>query len=285
MSTKTLPQLLSLLLLTLLGTLLSVLFLPLFSLVSGYSMAEINEDVELLRLVQFVSASCMFLAPGLIFARLHSADAWDFLHLRTKLPIRGLLLGLGGLFLLSPLVSLTTYLNESLSLPSFLAPIEEWMRAQEDSTKSLVQKFFVVGGMGEFVQNVVVISLMAGLSEEVFFRGALQRIMERATRNPHLVIWATAAIFSAIHLQFYGFLPRMILGAFLGYLLLWTGSLWVPILVHAANNLLSIVVMSSESLKANDLFSGELQASDVPGYLFASVLGLLAFYYCARKRS
>ena len=67
----------------------------------------------------------------------------------------------------------------------------------------------------------------------------------------HIAIWITAIIFSAVHFQFYGFIPRVLLGAFFGYLALWSGSLWLPIFAHALNN--SLVVISTWLTKRNTI--------------------------------
>ena len=84
---------------------------------------------------------------------------------------------------------------------------------------------------------------MAGLSEEILFRGTLQQLFLSSGLNRHLAIWITSIIFSAIHMQFFGFVPRLLLGAYFGYLLWWSRSLWLPVIIHAFNN--SIVVYST----------------------------------------
>ena len=97
--------------------------------------------------------------------------------------------------------------------------------------------------MGGLIASVFVVGLMAGLSEEFLFRGAMLRTMQDSRWGKHAVVWIVAIVFSAFHLQFYGFFPRMVLGLWLGYLLVWTGSLWVPIIAHTLNN--STVVVFS----------------------------------------
>jgi hypothetical protein len=83
---------------------------------------------------------------------------------------------------------------------------------------------------------------MAALSEELFFRGVLQNVLIDCFKNKHVGVWVGAIIFSAFHLQFYGFLPRILMGAYLGYLLVWTGSLWPGIIAHFLNNGLAVYV-------------------------------------------
>ncbi len=134
-------------------------------------------------------------------------------------------------------------LNEQLSLPEALSDIEQWMRAAEDEALATTQTILDIHTVGELLACLLVVGLMAGLSEEMLFRGAMQRTMQDSRLSTHAVVWTVAIIFSAMHLQFYGFLPRMVLGVWLGYLLVWTRSLWAPIIAHTLNN--STVVVFS----------------------------------------
>ncbi len=86
------------------------------------------------------------------------------------------------------------------------------------------------------------IAIIPALFEELSFRGVFLPLLAKMTGNVHVAIWITAALFSLIHVQFYGFLPRMLMGALLGYLVIWSGSLWASILAHFANNALAIVL-------------------------------------------
>ena len=133
--------------------------------------------------------------------------------------------------------------NEAMTLPSWMSGLEQIMRALEDSAASATEQLLDINTVGELIACIFVAGVMAGLSEEMLFRGAMQRTMQDSRLNKHAVVWIVAIIFSAFHMQFYGFFPRMVLGLWLGYLLLWTRSLWVPIIAHTLNN--STVVMFS----------------------------------------
>lgn len=133
--------------------------------------------------------------------------------------------------------------NEAMTLPSWMSGLEQIMRALEDSAASATEQLLDINTVGELIACIFVAGVMAGLSEEMLFRGAMQRTMQDSCLNKHAVVWIVAIIFSAFHMQFYGFFPRMVLGLWLGYLLLWTRSLWVPIIAHTLNN--STVVMFS----------------------------------------
>ena len=133
--------------------------------------------------------------------------------------------------------------NEAMSLPASLSGLEHWMRTMEDSAAETTKQILDIHTVDELIACVLVVGVMAGLSEEMLFRGAMLRMMQDSRLGKHVVVWIVAIIFSAFHMQFYGFFPRLVLGLWLGYLLVWTGSLWVPIIAHTLNN--STVVIFS----------------------------------------
>ena len=128
-------------------------------------------------------------------------------------------------------------------MPDALSGLEKSLKALEDSNKEQINILLGEPTIGSLIMSVLIIGLLTGLGEELFFRGTLQNIFRTRPMNPHSAIWITAIIFSALHFQFYGFIPRVLLGAFFGYLILWSGSIWLPIFAHALNN--SLVVITS----------------------------------------
>ena len=134
-------------------------------------------------------------------------------------------------------------LNKAMSLPSWMAGVEQAMRSMEDEATQTTLQLLDIDSFWQFIFTVAVVGVMAGLSEEMLFRGAMLRTMQDSRLGKHAVVWMTAILFSALHMQFYGFVPRMLLGVWLGYLLVWTGNLWVPIIAHTMNN--STVVLFS----------------------------------------
>ena len=150
-----------------------------------------------------------------------------------------------------PAMNWLVEMNKAMSLPSWMAGIEQAMRAAEDSAAEVTQEMLNINSVGQLILCVLIVGVMAGLSEEMLFRGAMLRTMQDSRLGKHAVVWITAILFSAFHLQFYGFVPRMLLGVWLGYLFVWTGSLWVPIIAHTLNN--STVVVFSY-LEGNGIF-------------------------------
>lgn len=135
-----------------------------------------------------------------------------------------------------PVMNMIVMWNESMSLPAALAPIEQWMRQAEDAARGQVELLLGGTSFGDLAVSLLIVAVLAGVSEELFFRGAMQRILSSGRLGPHAAIWITAVLFSVFHMQFFGFFPRLLLGAFFGYLLYWSGSVWLPAIVHALNN-------------------------------------------------
>ena len=147
-----------------------------------------------------------------------------------------------------PAMNWLVEMNKAMSLPSWMAGIEQAMRTAEDNAAEVTQEMLNINSVGQLILCVLVVGVMAGLSEEMLFRGAMLRTMQDSRLGNHAVVWITAILFSAFHMQFYGFVPRMLLGVWLGYLFVWTGSLWVPIIAHTLNNS-TVVLMSYLSNK------------------------------------
>lgn len=142
-----------------------------------------------------------------------------------------------------PAMNWLVHANEAMSLPSWMSGIEQWMRITEDAAAEATEHILDNHSVIDLIACVFVVGFMAGLGEEMLFRGAMLRTMQDSRLGTHAVVWIVAIIFSAIHMQFYGFIPRVVLGLWLGYLLVWTRSLWVPIIAHTLNN--STVVVFS----------------------------------------
>lgn len=232
--------------------------MSLFYLLYGFSAAP-PAHPDGLRLLQLLSALGTFLLPALGTAWLCGSSVGDFLSVRRMTDLRVWLLTLLSLFLISPLITWTGEWNQSLQFPEFLAPVEHWMRRQETEAERFAA--FLIGRDPSLVTllfNLVVVAAAAGITEEFLFRGALERVIGGWTGNHHWVIWIAAVVFSAFHFQFFGFVPRLLLGAYFGYLLYWGRSIWLPVFAHFINNALAVIGMSDSRLADNELVSGKI---------------------------
>ena len=174
---------------------------------------------------------------------------------------------------------LLMYWNSHLVLPEFLSGVEQWMRDMETQLMELTQFLTDFQSIPELLTGILVIGIFAGVGEELFFRGLIQPKMQGYFRSPHWGIWVTAFIFSAIHAQFFGFLPRVFLGALFGYLYHYTGSLFYPILGHILNNALTLLLVYSANQGFIDL---DVQATDTvsyPGAIVGFLVLILGFLY------
>lgn len=192
--------------------------------------------IEGLKLFQLMSAIGIFIVPPFVYALIVTKKPFVLLAInKISTPNNWFLMGI--IMVLSvPFMSWLVEFNSSLILPNFLAPLETWMKQSEQSAEQLTKAFLSFNGLGSFLYVLLIVAVVPALGEELLFRGVLQKIMVDWIKNYHVAIWVTAILFSALHMQFYGFLPRMLLGAIFGYVFYWSGSLWLPILGHFINN-------------------------------------------------
>ena len=250
--------------------------------IENIGVDPLEQPVWILQAAQFFSAICIFLLPAFVTAWLCSNQPKSYLSIRTFPDIR--LLGVICLatLLFSPTVSLTGYFNSQMHLPESMAAIEEWMKSTEEVAEALVEKMISGKGIVAFIINLIVIAVVAGVTEEFLFRGALLHIIRQKIKNHHIAIWIVAILFSAIHLQFYGFIPRMLLGAYLGYLVYWTKNIWVPVFAHFFHNAVAFIGMSSDTLKENAIFADEIAPEDTLWLSIIAGICLIAFVYCLK---
>ncbi len=136
-----------------------------------------------------------------------------------------------------PLIEITIRWNQNIQLP---AGLHKTFKEMEDQTGKLTDFLIGFDQAHQYVIALIVVAVFAAVGEELIFRGLLQNFILKATKNHHIAIWVAAIVFSAIHFQFFGFIPRMLLGALFGYMYVWTGNIWVPIIGHFVNNGLSV---------------------------------------------
>lgn len=133
--------------------------------------------------------------------------------------------------------------NANFIFPEFLKDFGAWARERETLAEELTRFFTTFESTSDFLLGAFVIALLPAIGEELVFRGMLQPELFRATGNHHAAIWITAIIFSAFHMQFFGFVPRMVLGALFGYLYLWSGNILIPMFAHFVNNGFSVLMI------------------------------------------
>jgi len=201
------------------------------------------KTILVLKLLQGVSSILIFIIPSILFAVFWTEAKISYLGIVKKPFFSTLFIASTGMLLGLPLINWLAQINEKMQLPLSLSNIERWMQNSEAKAEILTRAFTAGSEVDVLVVNLIVIALLAAISEEFFFRGILQKVLMECFKNKHLAVWSAATIFSAFHMQFYGFLPRMLMGAYLGYLFLWSGSLWVSITAHFANNGMAVFLI------------------------------------------
>jgi hypothetical protein len=217
-------------------------FSQVLGLLNGVDMND-RVTISMLKFFQISQSVSLFIVPSLLVACLLYDHPVQVLCLDRPVPLFPVLLVILLVFLINPFINFMNGLNSQLHLPEWLEGLETWMRNAEDTAAKLTDAFLKVDTLWGLAFNVFMIAVLPALGEELIFRGVIQKIMTEMTRSQHWGIWIAAAFFSALHMQFFGFIPRMLLGAMFGYLLVWSGSLWLPILAHFVNNAMAIIAM------------------------------------------
>ena len=261
-----------------------------------------DQSTESLKWLQMLQTCATFLLPPLFCAWLWESDhkPLRWLQMDRGASWQIFAIAIATMVCAIPAINLLADLN-SRFLDWLLANSDrsretiEWMKAREEEATVLTERFLQADSLGGLLVNIGLMALLPALAEEMSFRGVLQGVIcnptptlpsgegerEGGSRKTHIAIWVTAFIFSAIHVQFYGFVPRMLMGAMFGYVLAWTGSLWVPIVMHFVNNGVAVVsyqISAVSSQEAEKSIADTIGAGDTwwLGLIsLAAVCGLL----------
>jgi membrane protease YdiL (CAAX protease family) len=197
-------------------------------------------EITNFKIIQLISSFGLSIVPAFIFAKFYSSEPNSYLSLNTKTNWKSLADVALLMIVAIPFINLMGSINQQMVLPKALAGMESWMKDAESKASELTVKILNVHSLSGLSFNVLLVAILPAIGEELIFRGVLIKIL-KDWKGFKVAIWVTAIIFSAIHLQFYGFIPRMLMGAFFGYLLLWSDSLWLPIVAHFTNNAVAII--------------------------------------------
>lgn len=239
-----------------------------------------------IRIATILQDFIIFILPPIATACIITRTPDSFLKLKTVPTVRQLILATLALIASIPAMNRLVEWNNNITFPTSLSALEHRMRQMENAAEGTIE--LLIGNLdstSSLIISIIIVGIMAGLSEELFFRGGLQRILSTGSCGKHAAIWISAFIFSAIHMQFFGFFPRLLLGAFFGYLLWWSNSLWLPIFIHALNN---TIVVASKFSKGDGLATLEnFGSGDSVGELTSvcvSIIAVAAFLILLYRR-
>jgi len=228
-----------------------------------------NARIALLVLQGLISLGGFVVFPSLI-RFLKKSETFGKIPVKPSITILILIFILA--LLMMPVNGWLAAINKSIHLPSFLSDFQNWAQNKETEMEALTIFLVDFQSTTELIVGFVVISIVAGFSEEFFFRKLIQPRMYALTGNIHLAIWVTAFLFSAIHFQFFGLFPRMVLGALFGYYFWWTGNFWLSVFGHSLNNGLTLVgiFLYKKNLSPIDVEDPE----QIPWYICAVAAGV-----------
>lgn len=212
-----------------------------------------------MRIAAVMQSLFQLIVPAIATAMIVTRRPATFLAIDRRIDLRLLLLAAAALITATPMMNRIIALNEAVTLPDSLAWLEQSLKQMEEQAAATIAVMQGGTSVGDLIMNILIIGVLAGLGEELIFRGTFLRLMTTGRINPHIAVWTVAVVFSAVHLQFYGFVPRTLLGAYFGYLVVWTRCLWIPVIIHALNN---IIYVSSEWIAARQ----GLDESAINGY-------------------
>ncbi len=275
------------------GTIFLLLFILAGSFLFGTGFEEMlvlppeGTEGKGLLILKFVQASqhlAFFIIPGCIILFLMRIPGKEGIF--GKLPdLRSLLIVILLALFIIPVTSYTGVLNSGMDLPDWLSSTEEWMKQQEDNASLVTEMLVSAGSVQMMIANLIILAVLPAAGEEMIFRGVIQRMLGRILRRGDMAVWLAAFIFSAMHFQFYGFIPRFILGLVFGYLYYWTGNLWLPVTAHFINNSVTVISSWTEGWEEINEQSRMLAEHAFFLPLAAAGISLMLLFYFRDKRT
>ena len=235
-----------------------------------------------MKIAQGLSSIFMFVVPPIVYYYVTRMkhQMYDLGFRKPANPWWLLLIGVVLMFISLPVTNQLTRWNEAMSFGGVFEKLEDYLKMLEETAAATTEKMLNVDTIGGLLLNLLVIALIPAVGEELTFRGVLQQGLMRRVKSPHVAILLSAAIFSFIHFQFYGFLPRMFLGILLGYMFYITGSLWTSIAMHFVNNGTAVVLYYLNNKGIIDIdpeHFGEMQYSWLITISFVVTAALIAW--------
>lgn len=275
----------SMLVITFLGIAIASLFWK--DAVSGmlHSSDNMNylSNIPLLKFLQAFSQIGTFVLPVVLFSLFTEGNVFKSLKMDFRLKGSTILFTVLLIISAVPFINLLLTLNGCLQLPSWLSGVENWIRSTEENAAVLTQSLLQVNTLWGLLVNLLIIALIPAVGEEMLFRGVIQSMLVKNLKNKHVAVWIAAIIFSAVHMQFLGFVPRMVLGLIMGYLFLWSGSLYLSMIAHFINNAFAVTLAYLSTINIIPLETSELGSSSgewmavLISIIFASVFFYLIF--------
>ena len=257
--------------------------------ISPEAIVEVQQNLfdnpEIIRGTLLLQTLGIFLFPAIICAWLFSDDYKEYLGVDQPIYKPVAIWAILSIIVAVPFINLSHHLNQQMVLPEAFSWLEKWMKEMEDTNSRTFEAILNTKSIPTIIFNILISCVIAAISEEFMFRGLLQKFFSRIIPNPHVLIWTIAILFSAMHFQFYGFIPRMILGACLGYLMYYTKTIWIPVLAHFTNNFLSLATYYLFQDKPDEMQNIDTIGTGATWWLSVASLALLFFCFTQIKKA
>lgn len=274
----------------LLGSVFSYLGAVVAKIIYGFdSVQDFMQSNELqaaypyaMLLMQTMGATGAFFIPALVLAYFSGQKPMAYYSMNTGIALPLFLLSAIVIFFAQPFIQLTGELNELINIPDSLT----WLTEQDEAIQNEYEAMLDIKSLSGLLLMIFVVGVLPAIGEELIFRGGLQNILHRWTGNVHAGIWIAALLFSAVHLQVFYFLPRLILGAAFGYMFAWSRNLWYPIIAHFINNSMVIiiayyVVRNGDTLKLDEAGNVSYPFAFIASIIF--ILSMILFHRASMK--
>ncbi|MGN6178678.1 MAG: lysostaphin resistance A-like protein [Mucilaginibacter sp.] len=228
--------------------------------------------------VQFAGTTFPILATPVFFAYVVMNDKANYLRTNFRFPPQLLIIVFAIMLCAFPVIELLSNINQKIPVPHFL----QWMADNQKTEQKLMDAMMNMKGVWDAIYDVLFIGLLTAIVEEFLFRGCIQTIFARWTKNIHVAIWVTAIFFSAFHLDFFGFLPRVLLGAMFGYFVAWSGSIWTSVWAHFINNGTIVVVTYLYQVNHTRVSPDDNHVFNSLAYIISAVIILFLFWVYRR---
>lgn len=228
-----------------------VLHVPLITLADELMKPE---NVSVNRLMQVFASFLVMGMPAFLVMYLKGGDSLTNLGLRQRS-------GAVQLGIVVLMIFFGFMLGDALSVLNKIIPVsasaEKMFKQMEETYSNQVMAIANMKTFSDYFISLIILAVLPSLFEELMFRGCLQQIMISITRNAFTGILITSIIFSAIHISYYGFLPRVALGLILGYIFYFSKNLWLSIAGHFLQNAYTLTIIflySREGKSPTDAF-------------------------------
>lgn len=260
-------------------------------LISGKVFSAIGiylNESDHFRILQLISIVGVFGLSPIIVSKFLKIKVITVFQLNKSINVKAALTILLVFIISIPFLQWLIIANQKLVLPEFMSTFETWIKNMESKMAEQTELLLTMNNFKDLLLNIFIVALVPAFFEEFFFRGMIQTYLIEWLKKPHLAIILTSIFFSAVHFQFYGFFPRMMLGIMLGYILFYSHSLWGAILFHFINNFFSILLIYFQK---NNLINTNFEINMSQSYVLVILsLGLLsalifyfAFYYDKKR--